>query len=83
MRSASARTAGTAPYFPHLALRLGQSPAMARDLLAAHHATYRPFWQWSDAAVDSAVLTGTISTAFGWTLHITESFNRMNDSLIA
>ena len=58
-----------------LALRLGQSPALARDLLAAHHSTYRPFWQWSDAAVDSAVLTGAISTTFGWTLHISEGFN--------
>jgi DNA polymerase I-like protein with 3'-5' exonuclease and polymerase domains len=58
-----------------LALRLGQSPALARDYLAAHHSTYRLFWQWSDAALDSSVLTGAISTTYGWTLHISERFN--------
>jgi hypothetical protein len=58
-----------------LALRLDRPPAQARDLLAAHRETYRTFWRWSDAAVDHAVLTGSISTVFGWTVHVVEGFN--------
>ena len=41
-----------------LALRIGQPPVVARDLLRAHRETYRTFWRWSDAAVDSAMLHG-------------------------
>jgi hypothetical protein len=33
-----------------LALRLGQPPIVAHDLLRAHHETYRDFWSWSDRA---------------------------------
>jgi hypothetical protein len=58
-----------------LAQRLDCPPALARDLLAAHRATYRTCWRWSDAAIDHAVLTGSISTVFGWTLHTAEGFN--------
>ena len=53
-----------------LALRLDQSPVVARDLLRAHHETYRQFWRWSDHVVDHAILTGEIYTVFGWALHI-------------
>jgi hypothetical protein len=42
-----------------LALRIGQPPIVARDLLAAHRETYQRFWRWSDAAVDQAMLTGS------------------------
>jgi DNA polymerase family A len=52
-----------------LALRLDQPPIIARDLLRAHHETYRQFWRWSDAVVDHAKLTGELHTCFGWTLH--------------
>jgi len=58
-----------------LALRLGRPPALAQNLLAAHRETYRTFWRWSDAAVDHAALTGSISTVFGWTVHVAEGFN--------
>jgi len=51
-----------------LALRLDQPPIIARDLLRAHHETYRQFWCWSDAVVDHAKLTGELYTCFGWTL---------------
>jgi hypothetical protein len=44
-------------------------------LLRAHHETYRQFWRWSDAAVDHAVLTGSITTTFGWPLHVGPNFN--------
>jgi hypothetical protein len=58
-----------------LAGRIGQPTIVARDLLRAHHETYRQFWRWSDAAVDHAVLTGSLSTVFGWPLHVGENFN--------
>jgi DNA polymerase I len=58
-----------------LALRLNQPPAMAGALLQAHRETYRTFWRWSDAAVDRAVLTGSLPTVFGWTVHLAADFN--------
>jgi DNA polymerase I len=41
-----------------LALRIGQPPIRARELLRLHRETYRLFWQWSDAAVDYAMIRG-------------------------
>src|SRR5262249_55953059 len=56
-----------------LADRIGQPPAVAHDLLRAHRETYRTFWRWSDAAVDHAMLHGTLHTVFGWCVHVGES----------
>ena len=53
-----------------LALRIGQPPVVARDLLRAHQETFRTFWQWSDAAVDLAMSKSSLHTVFGWTIHI-------------
>lgn len=58
-----------------LALRIGQPTIVARDLLAAHRQTYRTFWQWSDAAVDQAMLHGSIRTVFGWPVHTSAQAN--------
>jgi DNA polymerase I len=58
-----------------LALRIGQPPIVARDLLRAHRETYQTFWRWSDAAVDTAILTGSLHTVFGWHVHIGEKPN--------
>jgi DNA polymerase I len=58
-----------------LAVRIGQPPIVARDLLRAHRETYRTFWKWSDHVVDHAMLTGSIHTAFGWSLHIDANAN--------
>jgi hypothetical protein len=33
------------------------------------------FWEWSDAAVDTAMLTGSLHTVFGWTVHVGENAN--------
>jgi DNA polymerase I len=55
---------------PSLAGRIGQPPIVARDLLRAHHETYRTFWRWSDAALDYAMLTGSLHTVFGWHVHV-------------
>ncbi len=53
-----------------LTARIGQPPVVARDLLRAHRETYRKFWKWSDAAVDHAMLTGSLHTVFGWHVHV-------------
>ena len=58
-----------------LAGRIGQPVIVGRDLLRAHRETYRQFWRWSDAAVDHAVLTGSITSTFGWPLHVGPNFN--------
>jgi hypothetical protein len=54
---------------PSLALRIGQPVPMAQYLLRAHRDTYPQFWRWSDAVVDHGMLTGSLQTVFGWTLH--------------
>ena len=53
-----------------LALRIGQPPIRARELMRLHRETYRVFWRWSDAAVDHAMLTGHLHTVFGWHVRI-------------
>ena len=53
-----------------LARRMGQPPAMARDLLRLHRQTYPAFWRWSQAAVDHAMLRGWLQTVFGWRVHV-------------
>jgi DNA polymerase I len=53
-----------------LAQRIGQPPIHARELLRLHHETYRVFWRWSDAAVDHAMLTGSLLTVFGWRVRV-------------
>jgi hypothetical protein len=58
-----------------LAQRIGQPAIVGRDLMRAHRETYRQFWRWSDAVVDHAVLTGSLSTAFGWPIHVGANFN--------
>jgi hypothetical protein len=58
-----------------LAMRIGQSVIVARDLLRAHRETYRRFWEWSDAAVDFAMLTGSLHTSLGWHIHVGGNVN--------
>lgn len=53
-----------------LALRIGQTPSEARRLLALHRQAYPRFWQWSDSAVDHAMLYGRLHTVFGWTIQV-------------
>lgn len=52
-----------------LAARIGQPKAYARQLLRLHRKTYPRFWNWSDAAVQYALMTGSIQTVFGRRLH--------------
>jgi DNA polymerase I-like protein with 3'-5' exonuclease and polymerase domains len=58
-----------------LALRIAQPPIVARELLRFHRQTYRRFWDWSDAAVDQAMLLGVIHTVFGWPVRVGERCN--------
>jgi hypothetical protein len=58
-----------------LAARIGQPTIVARDLLRAHRETYSVFWRWSDAALDTAMSTNSLHTAFGWHIHIGEDPN--------
>jgi hypothetical protein len=58
-----------------LARRIAQPGIVARDLLRAHHETYRRFWAWSDAVLDQAMLVGVIHTVFGWPVHVAERAN--------
>jgi DNA polymerase I-like protein with 3'-5' exonuclease and polymerase domains len=60
---------------PSLALRIAQPEIVARDLLRVHRETYRTFWRWSDAAVDHAMLRGSLHTVFGWHIHTGENVN--------
>jgi DNA polymerase-1 len=53
-----------------LALRIAQPTIGARDLLRAHRETYPRFWAWSDAAIDMAMLHGSLHTVFGWHVRI-------------
>jgi DNA polymerase I len=58
-----------------LTTRIGQPTAVARQLLRAHHETYRQFWGWSDAIVNYAMLHGSLHTVFGWHGHIGDDTN--------
>jgi DNA polymerase I-like protein with 3'-5' exonuclease and polymerase domains len=51
-----------------LAQRIGQPVIRAKELLRLHQETYKVFWQWSDGAVDYAMLHNTLWTVFGWTV---------------
>jgi hypothetical protein len=60
---------------PSLARRLGQPEIVARELLRLHHETYRRFWQFTDAAVDVAMLGMPLQTVYGWQLWAGEDPN--------
>lgn len=53
-----------------LATRIGEPPVVGRRLLRQHRDAYPTFWAWSDAAVNHAQLYGSLSTVFGWTVHV-------------
>jgi DNA polymerase I-like protein with 3'-5' exonuclease and polymerase domains len=58
-----------------LAMRIGQPVPRARELLRLHRETYQVFWEWSDAALDHAMLYGKLWTVFGWTVHLDDKPN--------
>lgn len=58
-----------------LAARINQPVARARQLLELHRRTYRRFWNWSDSAVDEAVLGGRLWAGFGWQIQTQSELN--------
>lgn len=58
-----------------LAASIGCPVIEARHLLQLHRETYREFWRWSQAVVDTAMLRNRLKTAFGWPLHIGQETN--------
>jgi hypothetical protein len=58
-----------------LAVRIGQPPIRARELLRLHHETYRVFWRWSDQMLSYAMLEGHLYTVFGWRVHVPPNAN--------
>jgi hypothetical protein len=53
-----------------LATRINQPLIVATKLLEKHKEIYRQFWQWSDGAVDFAILCRRLTTTFGWSLRL-------------
>src|SRR5262249_7002010 len=45
------------------------------EWLQAHREIYATYWRWSDAVVDTAMLTNQLRTVFGWTLHVGADVN--------
>jgi hypothetical protein len=56
-----------------LARRINRPPIFARDLIRAHRERYQTFWRWSDAALDTMSLTGSLHTVYGWYVHLGEN----------
>jgi DNA polymerase I len=53
-----------------IADKIGRPFEDGRRLLELHRRTYPRFWRWSAGAVDRAMLTGVITTTFGWPLRV-------------
>ncbi|MFZ4809548.1 MAG: DNA polymerase [Hyphomicrobiaceae bacterium] len=49
---------------------IGQSEAAARELQRSHRGAFPKFWTWSDQVEAHAMLTGRVSSVFGWTMHV-------------
>jgi DNA polymerase I len=58
-----------------LARRMAQPEIVARTLLRLHRDTYRQFWKFAEAAVDTAMLGLPMTTVFGWTVQAGEDPN--------
>jgi hypothetical protein len=58
-----------------LARKLAVAPIHGRELLRLHRETFRTFWSWSGAIQDQAMLTGRLSSVFGWTIHVGPDVN--------
>jgi hypothetical protein len=58
-----------------LADRIGQPLIVARELIRSHREVNRVMWRHSDAMVDHAYMHGSLSTVFGWPLHMGDDPN--------
>jgi hypothetical protein len=55
-----------------LAYRTGLSTIEARELLRRLARTFPRFWEWAEHVVDVGMLTGRLSTVFGWPLYVSD-----------
>ena len=53
-----------------LAARIRQPPIVARELLKAHRRAFPQRENWSEHAVMHAMTRGSLSTVFGWKIHV-------------
>lgn len=58
-----------------LARKLEEPPCVAKRLLRLHQQTYPRFWRWTQAAISTAMLHGSIHTVFGWVLRVGTQVN--------
>lgn len=58
-----------------LALKLGIPTAYGRDLLRMHKEVFSRFWAWSDLVQDEGMLTGKLTSVFGWQSHAGQDAN--------
>ena len=61
---------------PSLAKGLDRHPLIASGIIERHRQTYPRFWQWRDDLVQTAMLSRSMETVFGWPLHISSSPNK-------
>jgi hypothetical protein len=52
-----------------LANTLGVPRWQAQEWLRQHRELYATYWRWSEAVLNTAMLTGQLHTVFGWTVH--------------
>ena len=45
----------------------------AQDVLRKLAITYPTFWDWAQHVIDVGILTGRLSTVFGWPIHVTDN----------
>ena len=50
--------------------RLGIPAAEADELLRLHRRSYRRFWEWVEAVVDSAMVSDHMRATFGWMMRV-------------
>jgi hypothetical protein len=56
-----------------LAFRTGLSVIDAQNVLRKLAATFPTFWDWAQHVIDVGILTGRLSTVFGWPIHVTDN----------
>ena len=54
-----------------IARRIKQPPVYAERMIRQHRETYPTFWRWATAAQSYAMLSGSITSRFGWPLRVT------------
>jgi hypothetical protein len=58
-----------------LARKLNVPGCRGRELLQLHRQTFRRFWEWSELVEMEGMLTGRLTTVFGWTVHVGPDVN--------